>query len=68
MTYPVRRAAFAAKRLTFAAFTLAAALIVSPALSGGRQDWVGTWMASPQPTWGSDFALPVRAASARRPI
>ena len=64
MAHPVRRtvAAFAAKRLTLAAFTLAATLIVNPAMSAERQDWVGTWMASPQPTWGPDFALPVKIA------
>ncbi len=61
MPHLVRRAiaALATKRLTLA---LVAALIVNPAMSGERQDWVGTWTASPQPTWGPDFALPVKIA------
>lgn len=54
--------AFVAKRLTLGALALAASLMVDPAMSGERQDWVGTWMASPQPTWGADFALPVKIA------
>ncbi|WP_136622225.1 MULTISPECIES: SGNH/GDSL hydrolase family protein [Mesorhizobium] len=64
MTHSVRQTivALVAKRLTLGAFALAASLMVGPAMSGERQDWVGTWMASPQPTWGSDFALPVKIA------
>ena len=52
--------AFAARRLNLAALALATTLMADPAMSGERQDWVGTWTASPQPTWGPDFALPVK--------
>ncbi|UVK56309.1 SGNH/GDSL hydrolase family protein [Mesorhizobium sp. AR02] len=64
MPHLVRRTivALATKRLTLAALALAATLIVNPAMSGEKQDWVGTWTASPQPTWGPDFALPVKIA------
>lgn len=64
MTYPVHRAiaALAARTPTFAALALAAALMSDPAMAGERQDWVGAWTASPQPTWGPDFALPVKIA------
>jgi len=64
MTYPVHRAiaALAAKTPTFAALALAATLMSDPAMAGEREDWVGTWTASPQPTWGADFALPVKIA------
>lgn len=64
MKHPMRRTIiiFAAKRLTLAALALATTLIVNPAMSGERRDWVGTWTASPQPTWGPDFALPVKIA------
>jgi lysophospholipase L1-like esterase len=47
-------------RSVFLAF--AVALVgAPPALTAAQAEepsWVGTWMASPQPTWGSDFALP----------
>lgn len=50
----IRSAVFAA------AFTLGAILSgIAPAHAEG-QNWVGTWMASPQPTWGSDFAFPTK--------
>lgn len=64
MTYPVRRAiaALAVKTTTFAALALAATLMADPAMAGEKQDWMGTWTASPQPTWGADFALPVKIA------
>ena len=43
-----------------AAFALASALSgLSPARAGDRT-WVGTWMASPQPVWGSDFPFPTK--------
>lgn len=47
-----------AKRLSVLA--LANALLgQTPAMAqDGR--WVGTWMASPQPTWGTDFAFPTK--------
>lgn len=64
MKHPMRRTitTFAAKRLALAALVLATILMADPAMSGERQDWVGTWTASPQPTWGPDFALPVKIA------
>jgi len=64
MTYPVHRAiaALAVKTPTFAALALAATLMSDPAMAGEREDWVGTWTASPQPTWAPDFALPVKIA------
>lgn len=31
----------------------------SPAMAE-ESSWVGTWMASPQPIWGSDFAFPTK--------
>jgi lysophospholipase L1-like esterase len=33
--------------------------VVSPATAKDG-DWIGTWMASPQPIWGSDFAFPTK--------
>ncbi|MDB5731020.1 MAG: lipase [Variovorax sp.] len=40
--------------------TLAAAAMGAPAVAGAVEsgDWIGTWSASPQPTWESDFAFP----------
>ncbi|NDV89132.1 SGNH/GDSL hydrolase family protein [Aurantimonas aggregata] len=32
---------------------------LSPAMAEERS-WIGTWMASPQPIWGSDFAFPTK--------
>ncbi|MFT3691212.1 SGNH/GDSL hydrolase family protein [Paenirhodobacter sp.] len=40
-----------------AAFALMSGL--SPAHAEG-QNWVGSWMASPQPIWGSDFPFPTK--------
>ncbi|ODA91930.1 lipase [Mesorhizobium sp. SEMIA 3007] len=62
MTLPIRRTTVAllATRLTLGALALAASSMVSPAIANEKQDWVGTWTASPQPTWGTDFALPVK--------
>lgn len=51
---PIRSAIIAA--------TLALAVAL-PGLSTARADdpnWVGTWMASPQPIWGSDFSFPTK--------
>ncbi|NMM37198.1 MAG: SGNH/GDSL hydrolase family protein [Glaciimonas sp.] len=48
----------------FTAIVLAAALATSAVLSTASEinnssnSWIGTWAASPQPTWGSDFAFP----------
>lgn len=46
------------KRLSL--LVLAGALVgLTPAMAqDGR--WVGTWMASPQPAWGTDFAFPTK--------
>ncbi|MEP6565418.1 MAG: SGNH/GDSL hydrolase family protein [Mesorhizobium sp.] len=57
--HPVRRAVIAfAKRLV--PLALAASFAFAPAIAGEKQAWVGTWLASPQATWGADFALPVK--------
>ncbi|MCB2255986.1 SGNH/GDSL hydrolase family protein [Pseudomonas chlororaphis] len=37
---------------------LAALLAAGPALA--RDNWITTWMASPQPTWGNELPLPTR--------
>lgn len=59
---PVRYAiiANAVRHLKLVPLTLAASLMFDPAIAGEKQAWVGTWLASPQPTWGADFALPVK--------
>ncbi|MGX9143177.1 SGNH/GDSL hydrolase family protein [Mesorhizobium sp. 128a] len=60
---PVRYAivAYAAVRhLKLVPLALAASLMFDPAIAGEKQAWVGTWLASPQSTWGADFALPVK--------
>lgn len=54
---PIRSAFLAA------AFALAAT-ISSPSLALAQdQNWIGTWMASPQPIWGSDFPFPTKIPS-----
>ena len=50
---PVRSAFLAA------AFALAASLSAPTAFAEDK-NWVGTWMASPQPVWGSDFPFPTK--------
>lgn len=59
---PVRYAilANAVRHLRLVPIALAASLMFDPAIAGERQGWVGTWLASPQSTWGADFALPVK--------
>lgn len=49
-------------RSTFlaAAFALAATLSVPATAFAEDQNWVGTWMASPQPTWDADFPFPTK--------
>jgi lysophospholipase L1-like esterase len=43
----------------FMAVTLATSLAVPAAVSAAEPSaWIGTWMASPQPIWGPDFAFP----------
>lgn len=54
--------AVARTRFPLAALAFAATLMIVPATAGDQENWVGTWMASPQPTWGADFALPVKIA------
>ncbi|MEO5755676.1 MAG: SGNH/GDSL hydrolase family protein [Mesorhizobium sp.] len=56
------RHTLAAKHLTLIALALVASLAAGPASSGENPAWVGTWLASSQPTWGPDFALPVKIA------
>lgn len=51
---PIRSAFFAA------AFALAATLSAPAAAFAEEQNWVGTWMASPQPTWDADFPFPTK--------
>ena len=58
--HPVRHAAIAVRHLKLVSLALAASLMFSPAIAGEKQAWVGTWLASPQSTWGADFALPVK--------
>ncbi len=43
-----------------AAFVFASTLSSASAAHAEEQSWVGTWMASPQPTWKPDFALPTK--------
>ncbi len=43
-----------------AAFVFASTLSNASAAHAEEQSWVGTWMASPQPTWKPDFALPTK--------
>jgi lysophospholipase L1-like esterase len=41
------------------ALTLAASAGMSTSVSAAEPSaWIGSWMASPQPTWGADFAFP----------
>jgi lysophospholipase L1-like esterase len=58
--HPVRHAAIAARHLKLVSLALAASLMFGPAIAGEKQAWVGSWLASPQSTWGADFALPVK--------
>lgn len=46
--------------LLIVALALGAALSGSLAAHAGERSWVGTWMASPQPVWKPDFALPTK--------
>lgn len=42
-----------------------AAVHVAPASAQAEEpNWIGTWMASPQPIWGSDFAFPTKIPAA----
>lgn len=43
-----------------AAFAFAATFPAPSAALAGDQSWVGTWMASPQPIWGSEFPFPTK--------
>ncbi|MHC5653749.1 SGNH/GDSL hydrolase family protein [Stappia sp. ICDLI1TA098] len=46
---------------TFAiAFALASALSGLAMAQDQEPNWVGTWMASPQPIWGADFPFPTK--------
>ncbi|PZO82504.1 MAG: lipase [Mesorhizobium amorphae] len=63
----VTRRGHAREALTSARPALfAMALALAPFLCGSspaqadKQNWVGTWMASPQPVWGPDFAFPTK--------
>ncbi len=47
-------------RKTFFAAALALSLL-APAHAGDATRWTGTWIASPQATWGADFVLPNNA-------
>lgn len=51
---PIRSAFLAA------AFAVAATLSAPAIASAQDQNWVGTWMASPQPTWAADFPFPTK--------
>ncbi|KAB2680891.1 SGNH/GDSL hydrolase family protein [Brucella pseudintermedia] len=51
---PIRSAFLAA------AFALAATLSAPSMALAEDQNWVGTWMASPQPIWGVDFPFPTK--------
>lgn len=51
---PVRAAVLAA------AFALASTLSGLSPVHAEDQNWVGTWMASPQPIWGPDFPFPTK--------
>ena len=44
----------------FAAFAIALALAGPSMAQDQRGNWVGTWMASPQPIWGADFPFPTK--------
>lgn len=51
---PIRSAFLAA------AFALAATLSAPSMALAEEPNWVGTWMASPQPIWGADFPFPTK--------
>ncbi|WBO20926.1 SGNH/GDSL hydrolase family protein [Sphingomonas abietis] len=51
-----------AKQLSI--FALAASLFVETPALAQDTNWIGTWMASPQPTWGADFAFPTKIPAA----
>lgn len=42
------------------AWMLTAALSTPLPAMAAEQNWVGTWTASPQPVWGSEFAFPTK--------
>ena len=42
------------------AFALASALSGPSIAQDQGRNWVGTWMANPQPIWGSDFPFPTK--------
>ncbi len=48
------------------AFALASAFSGPSAAMAKEPSWVGTWMASPQPIWGSDFAFPTKVPASVR--
>jgi lysophospholipase L1-like esterase len=53
----------------FTAVTLAASIAVPTAVSAAEPSaWIGTWTASPQPTWGPDFAFPTNAPATLRDL
>lgn len=58
------RRAFSSLQTAFAkrlfVLALAASLFVQAPALAQDGNWIGTWMASPQPTWGADFAFPTK--------
>jgi lysophospholipase L1-like esterase len=39
---------------------VAAVILASPPSMAQNGSWIGTWMASPQPIWGAEFAFPTK--------
>jgi lysophospholipase L1-like esterase len=54
----VSRGSLKVFRLGILAFAIA--MPASSPVFARENHWVGTWMASPQPIWGSDFAFPTK--------
>ncbi len=53
-------------KILAALFAFMAALLGTVPAAAQDGNWVGTWMASPQPIWGADFAFPTKIPQAVR--
>lgn len=60
--HAVQHLAPSLRRFTLTGMMAAATSIIlaSPPAVAQNGSWIGTWMASPQPIWGSGFALPTK--------
>ena len=59
-TWSLRRNAVRMRLMLMAVLAVAAFAQADRAKAADRDDWVATWMASPQPIWGSEFAFPTK--------